>query len=29
MLADVYGWFNEGLDTGDLRNARALIDALG
>jgi len=29
MLADIYGWFNEGLDTRDLRNARTLIDALG
>jgi len=28
MLADVYGWFTEGLDTGDLRSARTLLDEL-
>jgi predicted ATPase len=26
MLAEVYGWFTEGFDTGDLREARALLD---
>ena len=29
MLADVYGWFTEGFDTADLKNARALLDDLG
>ncbi|HSB09431.1 MAG TPA: protein kinase [Blastocatellia bacterium] len=29
ILADVYGWFTEGFDTADLRNARALLDELG
>jgi predicted ATPase len=28
LLAPVYGWFTEGLDTRDLKEARALIDAL-
>jgi class 3 adenylate cyclase/predicted ATPase len=28
-LADVYGWFTEGLDTHDLRAAKALLDELG
>jgi class 3 adenylate cyclase/predicted ATPase len=28
LLADVYGWFTEGLDTADLREARALLDEL-
>ena len=28
MLADVYGWFTEGLDTPDLRDARILLDEL-
>lgn len=27
MLAEVYGWFSEGFDTLDLREARALLDA--
>jgi DNA-binding winged helix-turn-helix (wHTH) protein/predicted ATPase len=27
-LSKVYGWFTEGLDTPDLRDARALLDAL-
>jgi class 3 adenylate cyclase/predicted ATPase len=27
-LAPVYGWFTEGFDTADLRQARALLDAL-
>src|SRR5207245_6680446 len=29
MLADIYGWFSEGFDTADLKNARALLDELG
>jgi len=28
MLAEVYGWFTEGFDTVDLRDARALLDEL-
>jgi adenylate cyclase len=28
MLAAVYGWFTEGFDTADLREAKALLDAL-
>jgi predicted ATPase len=28
MLADMYGWFTEGLDTVDLREARVLLAAL-
>jgi predicted ATPase len=28
MLGACYGWFSEGFDTADLREARALIDAL-
>jgi predicted ATPase len=27
-LAGAYGWFTEGFDTADLRNAKALLDAL-
>ena len=29
LLAPVYGWFTEGFDTPDLREAKALIDKLG
>ena len=29
LLAPVFGWFTEGFDTGDLREAKALLDALG
>ena len=29
MLAEIYGWFTEGLDTADLKDARALLDELG
>jgi predicted ATPase len=29
LLAPVYGWFTEGLDTADLQEAKALLDALG
>jgi len=28
MLADIYGWFTEGFDTADLKDAKALIDEL-
>ena len=28
LLAPVYGWFTEGFDTSDLRDAGALLDAL-
>jgi adenylate cyclase len=28
MLAEIYGWFTEGFDTKDLREAKALLDAL-
>jgi hypothetical protein len=28
LLAPVYGWFTEGLDTRDLKEAKALLDAL-
>ena len=28
LLADVYGWFTEGLATADLRSARALLHGL-
>jgi len=26
MLADIYGWFTEGCDTTDLKDANALLD---
>ena len=29
LLAPVYGWFAEGFDTRDLKEAKALLDALG
>ena len=29
LLASVYGWFTEGLDTRDLKEAKALLDELG
>jgi predicted ATPase len=29
MLAQIYGWFTEGFDTVDLKNAKALLDELG
>ena len=29
LLAPIYGWFREGFDTADLREAKALLDALG
>ena len=28
LLAPVYNWFTEGLDTADLQQARALLDRL-
>ena len=28
MLADIYGWFTEGFDTRDLKDAKALLDEL-
>jgi predicted ATPase len=28
LLAPVYGWLTEGFDTGDLKEARALLDEL-
>jgi predicted ATPase len=28
LLASVYGWFTEGFNTGDLKEAKALLDAL-
>jgi predicted ATPase len=28
MLAEVYGWFTEGFDTADLKDAKAQLDAL-
>jgi predicted ATPase len=29
MLAEIYGWFTEGFDTADLKDAKALLDQLG
>ena len=28
LLAPVYGWFTEGFDTPDLKDAKALLDTL-
>jgi hypothetical protein len=28
MLAGIYGWFTEGFDTADLKDAKALLDTL-
>jgi predicted ATPase len=28
LLAPVYGWFTEGFDTADLKNAKALLEEL-
>ena len=28
MLAEIYGWFTEGFDTADLKDARTLLDQL-
>jgi hypothetical protein len=29
MLAKINGWFTEGFDTADLKDAKALLDQLG
>jgi predicted ATPase len=29
LLGAIHGWFTEGFDTSDLREARALLDSLG
>ena len=29
MLAEIYGWFTEGFDTVDLKEAKALLQELG
>ena len=29
LLAPIYAWFTEGFDTVDLKEAKALLDALG
>ncbi|MGH7779028.1 MAG: BREX system ATP-binding domain-containing protein [Candidatus Binataceae bacterium] len=29
MLADIYGWFTEGFNTADLKDAKTLLDQLG
>ena len=28
MLAEIYGWFTEGFDTADLKEARALLEGV-
>jgi predicted ATPase len=28
MLADIHGWFTEGFDTADLKDAKALLEEL-
>jgi len=28
LLAEIYGWFTEGFNTKDLKDARALLEAL-
>jgi predicted ATPase len=28
LLAEIYGWFTEGFDTADLREAKALLEEL-
>jgi hypothetical protein len=28
MLTEIYGWFTEGFDTDDLKDAKALLDEL-
>jgi hypothetical protein len=28
MLAEIYGWFTEGFDTPDLKDAKALLQEL-
>ncbi len=29
LLAEIYGWFTEGFDTSDLKEAKALLEELG
>ena len=29
VLADIYGWFTEGFETEDLRDAKALLESVG
>ena len=29
MLAEIYGWFTEGFDTADLKDAKAMLEELG
>jgi len=29
MLSEIYGWFTEGLNIPDLKNAQAMIEHLG
>jgi hypothetical protein len=29
LLAPIYGWFTEGFDTPDLKDAKALLEELG
>jgi predicted ATPase len=29
LLAEIYGWFTEGFDTADLKDAKALLNELG
>ena len=29
LLAPIYGWFTEGFDTQDLKEAKAVLDELG
>jgi hypothetical protein len=29
MLAEIYGWFTEGFDTADLKEANSLLEELG
>jgi hypothetical protein len=28
ILAEIFGWFTEGFDTADLKDAKALLDGL-
>ena len=29
MLAEIYGWFTEGFDTADLKEAKAFLEKIG
>jgi hypothetical protein len=29
MLSEIYNWFTEGLETADLKDAKALLEELG